>query len=129
MSPNLDIFSFNFLFKRSPIRKLLVKCQTRPRLLIFHSTISLSCKKFLFRKFLMTSLHVIFGLPPLIKNPGYAYARGRGRFRPYPPITACAPQAIVNFCTSTRGQANFCTKTGYHKRFFSHERARQIERT
>ena len=63
-SPNLDIFIFNFWFKPFPFRKLSFKCQTRPRLLIFHSTISLSHKKFLFQKFLMTSLHVIFGLPP-----------------------------------------------------------------
>ena len=35
-SPNLDIFIFNFWFKSSPFRKLSVKCQTRPRLLIFH---------------------------------------------------------------------------------------------
>ena len=62
--PNLDVFICNFFFKPSPFRKLSVKCQTRPRLLIFHSTISLSHKKFLFRKFLMTSLHVVFGLPP-----------------------------------------------------------------
>ena len=42
----------------------------------FHSTISLPHKKFLFWKFLMTSLHVICGLGPTpIKNPGYAYAR------------------------------------------------------
>ena len=60
-SPNLHIFIFNFWFKRSLFWKLFVKCQTRPRLLIIHSTISLSHKKFLFRKFLMTSLHVIFG--------------------------------------------------------------------
>ena len=46
----------------------------RPRLLIFHSTISLPHKKFLFQKFLMTSLYVVCGLaPPPIKNPGYAY--------------------------------------------------------
>ena len=78
--PNLDIFICNFWFKSSPFRKLSVKCQTRPRLLIFHSTISLSHKMFLFRKFLMTSLHVIFGLPPPpIKNPGYAYAREMAR--------------------------------------------------
>ena len=63
-SPNLDIFICNFWFKPSPFRKLSVKCQTRPRLLIFHSTISLSKRKFLFRKFLMTSLHVICGLAP-----------------------------------------------------------------
>ena len=36
-----------------------------------------------------------------------------------PQITACASQARVNFCASTRGQANFCPKTGHHKRFFS----------
>ena len=36
-----------------------------------------------------------------------------------PQITACASQVRVNFCTSTRGPANFCPKTGYHKRFFS----------
>ena len=64
-SPNFDIFICNFCFKPSPFRKLTVKCQTRPGLLIFHSTISLSHEKFLFRKFLMTSLHVIFSLVPL----------------------------------------------------------------
>ena len=36
-----------------------------------------------------------------------------------PQITACAPQARVNVCTSTRGPANFCPKTGHQKRFFS----------
>ena len=61
----------------------------------------------------MTSLHVIFGLAlPPIKNPGYAYARA-------PQITACASQARVNFCTSTKGLTNFCQKTGHHKCFFS----------
>ena len=43
-SPDLDTFIFNFWFKPSPFRKLSVKCQTRPRLLIFHSAISLSNK-------------------------------------------------------------------------------------
>ena len=37
---------------------------TRPGLPIFHSTISLSPQKIPFSKFLMTSLHVICGLPP-----------------------------------------------------------------
>ena len=101
-SPNLDIFIFNFCFKPSPFRKLSVTCQTRPRLLIFHSTIFLSHKKFLFRNFLMTSLHVIFGLPlPPIKNPGYAYARGMAFRAVSPQITAWAPPARVNFCSST----------------------------
>ena len=36
----------------------------RLRLQIFHSTISLPHKKFLFRKFLVTSLHLICGLGP-----------------------------------------------------------------
>ena len=102
-SPNLDIFIYNFWFKPYPFRKLSVKCQTRPRLLIFHSTISLSHKKFLFQKFLMTSLHVIFGLapPPPIKNPGYTYARGMAFRAVSPQITAWAPQARVIFCSST----------------------------
>ena len=59
-----DVFNFNFWFKPSTFSKILFKCQIRPRLLIFHSTISLYHKKFLFRKFLMTSLHAICGLPP-----------------------------------------------------------------
>ena len=70
----------------------------------------------------MTSLHAIFGLAfPSIKNPGYVYARGGGGrgWAVSPQITACASQARVNFCTSTRGPANFCPKTGHHKRFFS----------
>ena len=36
-----------------------------------------------------------------------------------PQITACTLQARVNFCTSTRGPANFCPKTRHHKRFFA----------
>ena len=36
----------------------------KPRLLIFHSTTSLSHKTFLFRKVLITSLHVMCDLPP-----------------------------------------------------------------
>ena len=41
---------------------------------VFNSTISLPYKKFLFQKFLMTSLHVICSLSPLIKNSGYAFS-------------------------------------------------------
>ena len=61
-SPTLDIFAF---YTTSPFSKILLQCQTGPRLLIFHSTISLPHKKFLFRRFLITLLHVIYGLPPL----------------------------------------------------------------
>ena len=67
LNTRLPIKTFSlvhFWLKSSPFSKTLVKCQTMPQLLIFHSTISLSHKKFLFRKFLMTSLHVICGLPP-----------------------------------------------------------------
>ena len=126
-SPNLHIFIFNFWFERPPFWKLFVKRQTRSRLLIIHSTISSSHKKFLFQKLLMTSLHVIFGLALApIKNPGYTYARGVMALWAVPPpqITACASPARVNFCTSTRGPANFYPKTGHHKRFFFHETAR-----
>ena len=71
--PNLDISTFKFSFEPSPFRKILGNCQTRFCLLIFHFTILLS-----FRKFLMTSLHVICGLdPPPIKNPGYAHVTQR----------------------------------------------------
>ena len=88
-SPNLDIFICNFWFKPSPFRKLSVTCQTRPRLLIFHSTKSLSHKKFLFRKFLMTSLHVIFGLPPPQSKILATPMHGGWHFEPCPPqITA-----------------------------------------
>ena len=75
----------------------------------------------------MTSLYVFFGLPP-IENPGYAYARG-GISGRAPQIPASALQARVNFCTSTRGSANFCQKQRHHKRFFFYETARQIEQT
>ena len=67
----------------------------------------------------MTSLYDIFGLAlPPIKNPGYAYARGVGPCPP-PQITACASQARVKFCASTRRPANLCPKAGHYKRFFS----------
>ena len=70
-----------------------------------------------------------FRFGPPIKNFGYAYAWGRGEFRAVcPPKSLCAPQMRVNFCNSTRGPANFCPKTGHHKRFFSmkqQERSRE----
>ena len=47
-----------------PSAKSRLSAKHRPRLLIFHSTISLPHKKFLFRKFMMTSLLVICGLGP-----------------------------------------------------------------
>ena len=71
-SPNLDICTFVL----SPlfIAKSWLRAKTQAQLLIFQSTISLSYKKFLFRKFLMTSLHVSCSLaPPPFKNPGYGY--------------------------------------------------------
>ena len=57
---------FRFLtlgLMHSPFSAILIKCQTRPRLLIIRSTISLPHKKFLSQKFLMTSLRMICGLP------------------------------------------------------------------
>ena len=57
----------------SPIAKSLLGAKHRWRFLIFQ-TISLSHKKFvLLSKIPMTSLHLIYGLPPQIKNPGYTY--------------------------------------------------------
>ena len=51
-------------FKPSPLNEFLVTCQHRQLLLIFYSTISLPPQKIPLSKFLMTSLHVICGLPP-----------------------------------------------------------------
>ena len=65
-SPKLDIYHLHFLiisFRPLPLSKSWLSA-IRQRLQIFHSTISLPHKKFLFRKFLMTSLHVICGLAP-----------------------------------------------------------------
>ena len=53
--------------------KSWLSAKTRLRLLTFHFTISLSHKKFLFWKILMTSLHVICSCPPN-KNSGYTTA-------------------------------------------------------
>ena len=64
---------FKFGFKPSPFSKILVKCQTRPWLLIFHFTMTLYHKKFL----LKISGDVIacdLGFAPPIQNPGYTYA-------------------------------------------------------
>ena len=47
-----------------PWTNFLLRANTGPRLLIFHSTISLPPQKIPISKFLMPSLHVIFGLPP-----------------------------------------------------------------
>ena len=62
------IFICNFWFQPTPFRKLSVKCQTRPRLLIFHSTISLSNKNSFFENFWW--LHCMWFLvcpPPHLK--------------------------------------------------------------
>ena len=68
----------------------------------------------------MTSLQVIFGLPPPKPNILATPMHGGAFWAVLPPkITACAPQVRVNYCISTRGPANFCPKTGHHKRFFS----------
>ena len=59
---------FSFWFKPSPFSKiLLVKCQTRPRILIFHSTISLPLKKVPLSKFFdgVIACDLWFGPPPL----------------------------------------------------------------
>ena len=56
--PNLDILTFGSI-KSFPLSPIVVAGQPDH---VFHSTISLSHKKFLFQKFLMTSLHVICGL-------------------------------------------------------------------
>ena len=91
-SPNLDIFICNFCFMPSSFRKLSVKCQTRPRLLIFHSTISLFHKKLFFRKFLMTSLHVIFGLPHSNQKSWLRLCSGNGISSRVPPNHClCSP--------------------------------------
>ena len=84
-STNLDSFFFNFWFKHFPFRKLLVKCQTTPRLLIFHSTISLSHKSSSFENLWWRHCMWFLVWGPPIKNPGYAYAGGRGHFGPCPP--------------------------------------------
>ena len=110
-SPNLHIFIFNFWIKRSPFRKLFVKCQSRPQLLIIKPTIFLSQKKFLLQKFLMTSLHDNFGLAlphsKILATPMHGGGCFLGR-APSPNHSLCLP----------RGPANFCPKTGHHKRFF-----------
>ena len=65
-SPKLDIYHLHFLiisFRPLPLSKSWLSA-IRLRLQIFHSTICLPHKNFLFRKFLMTSLHVICGLAP-----------------------------------------------------------------
>ena len=63
-SPKLDIYTFlTISFRPLPLSKSWLSA-IRLQLQIFHSTISLPHKKFLFRKFLMTSLHVICGLGP-----------------------------------------------------------------
>ena len=86
-SPKLDLHFPTISLRPFPLPKSWFSANGL-QLQIFHSTISLSHKKFLFWKLLMTSLHVICGLgppnqkswlrlwfgPPPIKNPGYAYA-------------------------------------------------------
>ena len=64
----------------------------------------------------MTSLQVIFylALPQskILATPMHG-GEGVGFLGRAPQITACASQARVNFCTRSRGPANFCPKTGF----------------
>ena len=53
---------FNYQFKPSSFAKSWLRANRQQRFQIFHSTISLSHKNFLFEKILMTSFHVICGL-------------------------------------------------------------------
>ena len=101
-SPNVDIFIFHFWFKPSPFRKLSVKCQTRPRLLIFHSTISLSNKNSSFENFWW--LHCMWFLvcpPSPNQKSRLRLCTWDGISSSAPQITGWAPQARVNFCSST----------------------------
>ena len=126
-SPKLHVFIFNFWFKLLPFENSLLSAKPGHG---FWSYIVryLFPTKSSFRKFLLTSLHVIFGLAfPQLKI--LATPMHGGVWVVPSQITACASQARVNFCTSTRGPANFCPKTGQHKRFFFYETARQIEWT
>ena len=59
--PKLNICVFEQQFKPSPFAKSWLRAN-RQRFQIFHPTMSLSHKNFLFGKILMTSFHVICGL-------------------------------------------------------------------
>ena len=81
----------------------------------------------------MTSLHVIFGLGPpqskILATPMHGGGEKGAAFRAVPPqVTACVPQARVNFFTSPRGPANFCPEAGHHKRFSMKPQDRSRER-
>ena len=67
----------------------------------------------------MTSLHMIFGLPPQSKILAAPMQGGGSISGRAPQITVCAPRTRTNFCASLRGPTNFCPKTGRHSRFFS----------
>ena len=72
---------FHLWFRPSPCSKVLVMCQTQVTVSDLPIYNILSHKRFLFPKFLMTSLYLICSLPPhppSIKNPGYAYAPNLG---------------------------------------------------
>ena len=66
-SPILHIYTFFGGLSSFPLPKSWLCAKHRPRLLIFQSTISSSYKKFFFRDFTMTSLHVVC-LPPNQKS-------------------------------------------------------------
>ena len=130
-SPNLHIFIFNSWFKRSPFWKLFVKCQTRPRLLIIHSTISLSHKKFLFRKFLMTSLHVIFGLAlPQSKILATPMHEGGAFWAvPYPPNPCLCLLSESKLLYSNKRTSKLLPQNRSPQTLFFYETAKQIEWT
>ena len=83
---NASLFShfwkkiFKLLVEVLPFSKILATCQTRPQLLIFNSTVSLSLKKSIFLKISddVIACDLRFATLPLcpspIKNPAYAYA-------------------------------------------------------
>ena len=114
-------FYFLILFKPYPSRKLLVKCRTRSTASDFPFYEIFVSQKVPSLKISDDVIASDLLFRPLNQKSWLRLCMGGGgrHFGPCPyQVTVCALQVRVNFYSSTRGPANFCTKTGHHKLFF-----------
>ena len=81
MFPNLDILAFQHLLQTLPLQQNpIVACQTRPQLLIFHFTISLSRKMCLISK--MFEDVIACDLPPFPNQKSWLASDGTVHLSP-----------------------------------------------
>ena len=119
-SPNLHIIIFNFWFKLLSFKNSSLSAKPGHGFWLYILRYLCPTKSSSFENFwwrhCMSFLVWPYPQSKILATPIHG---GKDFWAVPPQITACASQARVNFCISSRGPANFCPKTGHHKSFFS----------